>query len=116
MLNINKMTIAGSLGADPELRNTQGGKEVCTIRVATNDYHGSGDNREQVTEWHTVVLWDQFARFASEHLRKGANVYVEGRVQTRKWKDKEGKDQYSKEVIADEFQAITRIGKQENKG
>lgn len=113
MLNINKITIAGSMGADPEVRNTQGGKEVCTIRVATNDYHGSGENREQVTEWHTVVLWGQLARFAGEHVRKGANVYVEGRIQTRKWQDKEGKEQSVKEIIANEFQAITRSGKQD---
>ncbi|WP_234730227.1 single-stranded DNA-binding protein [Acidocella facilis] len=113
MLNINKAVIAGSLGADPEIRHTQSGKEVCTIRVATNDYHGSGENREQVTEWHTVVLFGQFAKFAGEHLQKGANVYVEGKTQTRKWIDKSGKEQFTKEIIAQEFQAVTRSGKQD---
>lgn len=114
MLNVNKTIIAGNLGKDPELRSANG-KDVCTITVATNEYRGKGDEREQFTEWHCVVLWGQFARFAGEHLHKGANVYIEGRLQNRKWQDSEGKDQYTTEIVAEEFQAISRGGN-ENQG
>lgn len=107
MLNVNRVTIAGGLGQEPEVRNANG-KDVCTISVATNEFRGKGEEREQFTEWHRVVLWGQFARFAGDYLHKGDNVYVEGRLQTRKWQDKDGNDQYTTEIVADEFQAVKR--------
>ena len=76
--------------------------------MATNEYRGSGDERKQYTEWHRVVLWGQFSKFAGDYLHKGDNVYVEGRLQTRKWKDSEGRDHYATEVVAVEFQGINR--------
>lgn len=107
MASVNKAILLGNLGKDPELRHTQGGKSVTTLRLATNDVwtDGAGERQER-TEWHTVVVWGRQAENCNQYLKKGRTVYVEGRLQTRKWQDKEGKDRYSTEVVADRVQFI----------
>lgn len=99
---VNKVTLIGNLGQDPELRNTQGGQAVCTLRIATTDkYKDREGTWVDRTEWHTVVVWGKQAESVNQYCRKGKQVYIEGRLQTRKWQDKEGKDRFSTEVVAE---------------
>lgn len=108
MKGVNKVILIGNLGQDPEQRATPGGKAVTNIRVATSDSwkdKNTGEKKEQ-TEWHTVVFFDRLAEIAGQYLRKGSQVYVEGRLRTRKWQDKSGNDRYSTEIIADEMQML----------
>jgi len=105
---VNKVILVGNLGQDPESRTTPGGSTVTNIRIATTDSwtdKQSGEKKEQ-TEWHTVVMWNRLGEIAAEYLRKGSQVYIEGRLQTRKWQDKEGKDRYSTEVVASDMQML----------
>ena len=105
---VNKVLLVGNLGQDPESRTTPGGTTVTNIRVATTDSwtdKQSGEKKEQ-TEWHTVVMWNRLGEIAAEYLRKGSQVYIEGRLQTRKWQDKEGKDRYNTEVVASDMQML----------
>ena len=108
MASINKVIIIGNLGRDPEVRYTPSGAAVCNVTVATSRNwkdKTSGDKVEE-TEWHRVVFYDRLAEIAGEYLKKGRSVYVEGRLKTRKWQDKEGKDNYTTEVIADNMQML----------
>lgn len=99
---VNKVILIGNLGQDPETRNTQGGQTVCNLRVATTDKYKDREGAwVDRTEWHTVTVWGKQAEACGQYLHKGKQVYVEGRLQTRKWQDKEGKDRYSTEVVAD---------------
>jgi single-strand DNA-binding protein len=105
---INKVILVGNLGADPETRYMPSGKAVTNIRIATSESwtdRQSGDKQER-TEWHRVVLFDKLGEIAAEYLRKGSQVYIEGSLRTRKWQDKEGKDQYSTEIVAREMQML----------
>lgn len=99
---LNKVMLIGNLGQDPELRNTQGGTAVSTIRIATNERrkNAAGDYADHV-EWHTVVLWGRDAENVAKFCQKGKQLYVEGKLQTRKWQDKSGADRYSTEIVAD---------------
>lgn len=107
MASVNKAIILGNLGRDPELRHTPGGKAVATLRVATNEvWTDQSGERQERTEWHTVVVWGRQAENCNQYLKKGRTVYVEGRLSTRKWQDKEGKDRYTTEVVADRVQFI----------
>jgi single-strand DNA-binding protein len=107
MASVNKAIILGNLGKDPELRNTQGGKAVATLRIATNEvWTDQAGERKERTEWHTVVVWGRQAENCKQYLKKGRSVYVEGRLQTRKWQDKEGGDRYSTEIVADRVQFV----------
>jgi len=108
MASLNKVQIIGNLGRDPEVRYTPNGNAVCNVSVATTRaWKGkdSGEKQEE-TEWHRVVFYDRLAEIAGEYLKKGRSVYVEGRLKTRKWTDKEGKEQYTTEVIANEMQML----------
>jgi single-strand DNA-binding protein len=108
MASLNKVQIIGNLGRDPEVRYTPNGNAVCNVSVATTrQWKGkdSGEKQEE-TEWHRVVFYDRLAEIAGEYLKKGRSVYVEGRLKTRKWTDKEGKEQYTTEVIASEMQML----------
>ena len=108
MASINKVILIGNLGRDPEVRYTPSGSAVCNVSVATTRNwkdKSSGDKVEE-TEWHRVVFYDRLAEIAGEYLKKGRSVYVEGRLKTRKWQDKEGKDTYTTEVIADNMQLL----------
>jgi single-strand DNA-binding protein len=105
---INKVILVGNLGQDPESRSTPGGSTVTNLRLATSESwkdKTSGEMKEQ-TEWHTVVLWNRLGEVAAEYLRKGSQVYIEGRLRTRKWQDKQGVDRYSTEIVASEMQML----------
>ena len=108
MASINKVILIGNLGRDPEVRYTPGGAAVCNVTLATSrkwkNKDGSGDVEE--TEWHRVVFYDRLAEIAGEYLKKGRSVYVEGRLKTRKWTDKDGVEKYTTEVIADNMQML----------
>jgi single-strand DNA-binding protein len=109
---INKVILVGNLGQDPETRYMPSGKAVTNLRLATSDSwkdKQTGEQREQ-TEWHSIVMYDRLAEIAAEYLRKGSQIYVEGRLKTRKWQDKEGKDRYTTEVIANEMQMLGSRG------
>jgi single-strand DNA-binding protein len=105
---INKVILVGNLGADPDTRYMPSGKAVTNIRIATSESwkdKQTGDTQER-TEWHSVVLYDKLGEIAAEYLRKGAQVYIEGSLRTRKWQDKEGKDRYTTEIIAQNMQML----------
>ena len=110
MASVNKVILVGKLGADPETRYTQGGDAICTIRLATSESwkdKSSGEKRE-VTEWHRVVFYRKLAEVAGQYLKKGAQIYIEGRIKTRKWQDRDGQDRYTTEIEANEFQMLDR--------
>jgi single-strand DNA-binding protein len=105
---INKVILVGHLGADPESRSMPSGRNVTNLRIATSESwkdKQSGEQKER-TEWHGIVLFDRLGEIASEYLRKGSQVYIEGRLQTRKWQDKEGKDRYTTEIVANDMQML----------
>jgi single-strand DNA-binding protein len=107
MASVNKVILLGNLGRDPETRYTTGGDAVTNLRIATSEQwkDKSGEKQER-TEWHTVVLFGRQAEIASEYLKKGRSVYIEGRLQTRKYTDKEGVEKYSTEIVADRMQLL----------
>ncbi len=108
MASINKVILIGNLGRDPETRYTTSGSAICNIRLATTRTwkdKTSGDKVEE-TEWHTVVFFDRLAEIAAEYLKKGRSVYVEGRLKTRKWQDKEGHDRYSTEIVGEDMKML----------
>ncbi|MEM7749804.1 MAG: single-stranded DNA-binding protein [Pseudomonadota bacterium] len=104
--SVNKVILVGNLGADPEIRRTQDGRPIANLRVATTESwrdKGSGERRDR-TEWHRVVIFSEgLCRVAEQYLRKGAKVYIEGQLQTRKWQDQSGQDRYSTEVVLQGF-------------
>ena len=102
--DLNKVQLIGRLGADPELRYTQAGKAVTSFSVATGRSwkDGNGETQE-ATEWHRVIAWEKLGEICNEYLRKGSKVYIEGRLQTRKWEDKEGNDRWTTEIIANDM-------------
>lgn len=106
--SVNKVILVGNLGADPEIRRTQDGRPICNLRVATSENwrdKASGERRER-TEWHRVVIFSEpLCRVAEQYLRKGAKVYLEGQLQTRKWEDKDGQERYSTEVVLQGYNA-----------
>ena len=105
---VNKVILVGNLGADPEVRYTGSGAAVANLRIATTDRwrdKESGDFQER-TEWHRVVMFSRLAEIAQEYLKKGRQVYIEGRLQTRKWQDQQGNDRYSTEVVANDMQML----------
>src|SRR5919109_2842380 len=108
MASVNKVIIVGNLGADPETKYLPSGDAVTNIRVATTDKwkdKASGEMKE-ATEWHRIAFFGRLAEIAGEYLKKGSQVYVEGRIRTRKWQDKEGQDRYSTEIVADGMQML----------
>ena len=108
MASVNKVILIGNLGRDPEVRYTPSGAAVCNLRIATTrnwKNRESGEKQEE-TEWHSVVLYDRLAEVAGEYLKKGRPVYIEGRLKTRKWQDKDGNDRYTTEIVADSMQLL----------
>ena len=104
---INSVTLIGNLGADPEMRTTASGMVIANLRVATTSRKKVGDGKwEDVTEWHAVTVFGKTAENAGQYLSKGRQVYIEGRLQTRKWQDKEGKDRWSTEVVCNELKFL----------
>jgi len=108
MASVNKVIVLGNLGKDPEVRYTPNGSAVCNLRIATTRNWKNKDSGEKMeeTEWHSVVLYDRQAEIAGEYLKKGRPVYIEGRLKTRKWTDKEGLDRYTTEIVADSMQLL----------
>lgn len=99
---VNKVILIGNLGQDPELRSTPGGQSVANLRLATTERRKDRDgNYVEHTEWHSLVAWGKDAENVHKFCRKGKQLYVEGRIQTRKWQDKDGADRYSTEIVAD---------------
>lgn len=118
--SINKVILVGNLGADPEIRATQDGREICNLRVATSESwkdKNTGERREK-TEWHRVVMFNEnLVRVARDYLRKGSKVYVEGQLQTRKWTDKDGVEKFSTEVVLQGFNGnLTMLDRPSDRG
>ena len=109
---VNKVILIGNLGNDPEVRYTAGGAAVANVSIATTESwkdKESGEQQEK-TEWHRVVFFNRLAEIVGEYLKKGSQIYVEGRLQTRKWQDKEGHDKYTTEIVASEMQMLGSRG------
>lgn len=115
--SVNKVILIGNLGSDPDVRTTPTGQLVATLSVATSDsWTGKDGQRQERTEWHKVVVWGKSAEFAQRFLGKGRKVYVEGRLETRSWDDKQsGQKRYSTEIVADQLTALDS-GKREEQG
>ena len=108
MASVNKVILIGNCGRDPEVRYTPGGTAICNVSVATSSRRkdkASGESIED-TQWHRVTFYDRLAEIAGEYLKKGRPVYIEGRLKTRKWQDKEGVDRYTTEIVADSMQLL----------
>lgn len=105
---VNKVILIGNLGADPEMRYTGEGTPVATFNMATTERYKNKDG-EQVenTEWHRIVAWQRLAEICSEYLEKGSRIYIEGKLQTRKWQDQSGNDRYTTEVVAREMKMLS---------
>jgi len=108
---LNKVMLIGNLGADPETRYMQDGTCVCNIRVATTErFKNRAGEQQERTEWHRVVLWGKLGEIASQYLHKGSKVYIEGRLETRKWTDRDGNDRYTTEIRAREMKMLDSRG------
>jgi len=106
---INKAIIVGNLGADPEIRSTQSGTRVATFTVATSErWRDKEGMQQETTEWHRIVAWGKLGEICGEYLHKGSKVYIEGKIQTRKWQDQSGADRYTTEIIAREMKMLDR--------
>lgn len=104
---INKVILIGNLGNDPEMRYTQTGKQVCNFSVATTErWTGPDGNKQEQTEWHKIVAWGRLAEICGQYLRKGGRVYIEGKLQTRKWQDQNGQDRYATEIVANDMKMM----------
>jgi single-strand DNA-binding protein len=108
MASVNKVILIGNLGRDPEVRYTPNGSAVCNLGIATTRNWKSKESgeRQEETEWHRVVLFDRLAEIAGEYLKKGRPVYIEGRLRTRKWTDKDGAEKYTTEIYAESMQLL----------
>jgi single-strand DNA-binding protein len=107
MASVNKVILIGNLGKDPEVRYLPSGDAVTNISVATTDtWKDKSGEKQEHTEWHRVAFFGKTAEIAGEYLKKGSPVYIEGRIRTRKWQDKEGNDKYSTEIVADRMQLL----------
>ena len=120
MPSVNKVILVGNLGKDPEVRFMPNGDAVCNFSIATTDsWKDKAGERQEKTEWHNIVIYRRLAEIAGEYLKKGRPVYIEGRLQTRKWQTKEGQDRYTTEIIADSMQMLggrESAAPQENSG
>ena len=106
---VNKVTLIGNLGRDPEVRRLENGVAVAKLNLATNEnYRDSNGEWQTQTEWHSVVLWRYLAERAEQNLKKGSLVYIEGKLTTRKWQDKDGNDRYTTEVVANSMKSLDR--------
>lgn len=116
MSSVNKAILIGHLGADPEMRYSPSGDAIANIRLATSETWKDKDGvKQSKTEWHRVVFFGKLAEIVGQYLRKGSLAYVDGKIQTRKWRDKEGQDRYSTEIVADCMQLLGGRGGDGNK-
>lgn len=117
MSSLNKVMLIGRLGRDPELRHTQQGKAVCNFSMATDESYKDRDgNKVDKAEWHDIVVWDRSGENCANYLAKGSLVYVEGRLQTRKWQDQQGNERKTKEVVAERVQFLDTKSQQHGDG
>lgn len=111
MASLNKVMLIGNLGKDPEVRFTASGQAVASFSLATSEkFKGKSGEMEERTEWHNITLWGKLAEIAGEYLSKGKTVYIEGRLQTRKWQDKNGNDRYTTDIVGDRMQMLSAKG------
>ena len=114
-MSVNKVILVGNLGKDPELRYTANGTAVVNFPLATSEnFKDREGNKQEKTEWHNIVAWRQLAEICGKYLHKGKQIYIEGKLQTRKWQDKNGVDRYSTEIVADSMQMLGRAGDDNN--
>jgi len=114
---LNKAILIGNLGADPETRYMPDGTCVCNIRIATTErFKDKSGERQERTEWHRVVLWGKLGEIANQYLHKGSQVYIEGKIETRKWTNKEGQDVYTTEIRANEMKMLGGKGEGASRG
>ncbi len=107
MASVNKVILVGNLGRDPEVRYMPNGEAVCNFSIATADsWKDKAGVKQERTEWHNIVMYRKLAEIAGEYLKKGRPVYIEGRLQTKKWQTKEGQDRYTTEIVADQMQLL----------
>ena len=107
MSGVNKVILVGNLGANPEMRFTQGGQAVANLRLATTErWTDKSGQRQEATEWHRVVVWGKQAEIVGQYLTKGRQVYVEGRIRTRQWQDQTGQKRYTTEIVAQNVQML----------
>jgi len=111
MASLNKVMLIGNLGKDPEVRYTANGTAVASFSLATSEkFKNKNGESEEKTEWHNITLWARLAEIAGEYLAKGKTVYIEGRLQTRKWQDRDGKDRYTTEIVGEKMQMLSAKG------
>jgi single-strand DNA-binding protein len=107
MASVNKVIVLGNLGRDPEVKFTPGGQAVCNFSVATTDkWDDKSGQKQERTEWHRIVVWGKLAELCGQYLKKGRQAYVEGRLQTREWQDKDGNKRQTTEVVASQVQFL----------
>src|SRR5512136_978736 len=111
MASLNKVMLIGNLGKDPEVRYTASGTAVASFSLATSEkFKNKNGEWEEKTEWHNITLWARLAEIAGEYLSKGKTVYIEGRLQTRKWQDRDGRDRYTTEIVGEKMQMLSAKG------
>jgi single-strand DNA-binding protein len=114
MASVNKVILVGRLGKDPELKYTQGGTPVANFSLATDEtWTDQSGEKQQRTEWHNIVAWKKLAEICGQYVKKGQQIYIEGKIQTRKWEDKDGNSRYTTEVVASN---LVLLGKKEGGG
>lgn len=112
-MSVNKVILVGNLGKDPELRYTPSGAAVATFSLATTErFKGKDGQMQEKTEWHNIVVWRQLAEICGKYLHKGKQIYVEGRIQTRSYDDRDGNKRYITEIVADQMQMLGRAGEE----
>ncbi|MBE9532275.1 MAG: single-stranded DNA-binding protein [Proteobacteria bacterium] len=111
MAGVNKVILVGNLGADPEVRYSPSGMAIANFRIATTEsYKNKDGQKEDKTEWHRIVSFGKLAEICGEYLNKGKQVYIEGKIQTSQWEDKEGNKRYTTEIICNQMQMLGRVG------
>jgi single-strand DNA-binding protein len=116
-MSVNKVILVGNLGKDPELRYTPAGAAVATFSLATTErFKGKDGQQQEKTEWHNIVAWRQLAEICGKFLHKGKQVYIEGRIQTRSYDDRDGNKRYITEIVADQMQMLGRAGEEGGAG
>ncbi len=109
MASLNKVLLIGNTGRDPEVRYTASGTAVASFSLATSEkFKNKGGEWEERTEWHNIILWGRLAEIAGEYLTKGKTVFIEGRLQTRKWQDRDGKDRFTTEIVGEKMQMLSK--------
>lgn len=108
MLGVNKVILVGNVGKDPELKFTPSGQAVCNFSLATSEtFKDKAGDKQTKTEWHNIVIWGKIAEIANQYLKKGSQVYLEGKITTRSWDDKDGNKKYTTEIVVSSFQFLS---------